>query len=153
MPEGFQSLPEANNSQTQNTPDTLVAKILNKPQSTNTSGQGKGSVLPPEIKGWCWGASFWGPIWAVPNNVWIGLLTVVPYAGLIVSIILGLNGKKWAWQSRHWDSVEHFNKVQRRWAISGIIFFSFTILVLIIAFQYALSNLENTLGPEILNLL
>jgi len=154
MPEGFHSLPEVEDSQSQKTSlDPSVAKILNKPQQTNTSGQGKGSVVPPEIKGWCWGASLWGPIWATHNKVWIGLITVVPYIGLVASIVLGLYGKKWAWQSKHWDSVEHFNKVQKRWAIWGIVFFALTILLLIIITLRVLNKLQSQVGPEILNYL
>ena len=33
----------------------------------NTSGQGKASVLPAELKGWNWGAFFLHVIWGIGN--------------------------------------------------------------------------------------
>jgi hypothetical protein len=35
--------------------------------------------------------------------------------------VLGANGSKWAWRNGRWDSVEHFKRVQRLWAIWGLV--------------------------------
>ena len=35
----------------------------------NTSGQGKLSVVPREIKGWNWGAFLFGPLWLLSNTM------------------------------------------------------------------------------------
>jgi hypothetical protein len=78
------------------------------------------SPVPAGVRGWSWGALFFGWIWAVFNRVWIGLLTLVPGFGLILAIILAIKGREWAWASRSWDSVEHFQRVQRRWNLWGI---------------------------------
>jgi len=88
----------------------------------NTSGQGKQSIIPYEIQGWNWGAFLLTWMWGIGNNVWISFLTwiPVPLLGLIMSIVLGAEGSKWAWQSRRWDSVEHFNRTQRTWRNWGI---------------------------------
>lgn len=86
----------------------------------NTSGQGKNAVVPPEIKGWCWGAFLLSWIWAVSNRVWIGLLCFVPWIGIIAWIYLGLKGRELAWRKKKWESVEHFNAVQRKWSAWGI---------------------------------
>lgn len=86
----------------------------------NTSGQGKTAIVPTEIKGWNWGAfllSFW---WGIFNRVWISLLCLIPYAGIIMAFVLGAKGNEWAWQSKRWDSVEHFKKTQRTWRNWGI---------------------------------
>ena len=99
----------------------------------NTSGQGKTSAVPPEIKGWNWGAFFLNFIWAVGNKTWIGLLTIVPLVGYIVPIILGLKGNEWAWKNRRWKDIDHFKRVQKKWAIWGAsliipLFVSFAVL-------------------------
>jgi hypothetical protein len=39
----------------------------------NTSGQVKSAVVPKEIRGWNWGAFLGNGIWAIGNQVWIGL--------------------------------------------------------------------------------
>jgi hypothetical protein len=36
-------------------------------------------------------------------------------------LVLGAKGSTWAWRNGRWDSVEHFKRVQRRWAIWGAI--------------------------------
>lgn len=53
-----------------------------------------------------------------------GLLSLLgAFCGLLslpVSVVLGLKGNEWAWKNRRFDSVEHFKRVQRVWAIVGI---------------------------------
>jgi hypothetical protein len=87
----------------------------------NTSGQGKGHPIPDGVKGWSWGAFLLNWIWAIGNRTWIGLLAMFPYVGLIVMIWLGLRGRELAWQNKPWDSVEHFNTVQRKWSVWGVV--------------------------------
>jgi len=89
----------------------------------NTSGQGSTAIVPPEIKGWNWGAFFLNWISAIGNKTWIGLLALVPYAGFIMAIVLGVKGSEWAWQNRQWESVEQFKATQRVWAIWGLALF------------------------------
>lgn len=86
----------------------------------NTSGMGKFHDLPDGIAGWSWGGFVFSWIWAAANGTWLGLLALIPGIGLIVRVMLGVNGRKWAWQNKRWDSVEHFNRVQRRWSIVAI---------------------------------
>ncbi len=49
------------------------------------------------------------------------MLALIPYVGLIMAIVLGVKGREWAWKNKRWDSVEHFNRVQRLWSIWGAI--------------------------------
>lgn len=88
----------------------------------NTSGSGSGAYLPDEASGWCWGAFFWGWIWSIFNRTWIGLLALIPMVNIPVAVMLGLKGRQWAWQNRQWDDVEHFNRVQRYWSLTGLLF-------------------------------
>lgn len=92
-----------------------------------SSGLGTGTAVPAELKGWNWGAFLLTWIWGIGNNVWIALLAllgIIPYIGwvahLTMAIILGLRGSEWAWQSKTWDSLEHFRKTQRNWMWWGI---------------------------------
>ncbi len=85
----------------------------------NTSGKGKASIVPPEIKGWNWGAFFLNFIWSVGNRTWIGLLTLVPLVGYIMPIILGYKGNEWAWKNKRWKNIDHFKRTQKKWAIWG----------------------------------
>jgi hypothetical protein len=77
--------------------------------------------MPPEIGGWNWGAFLLNWIWGIGNNTYIALLTLVPIFGLIMPFVLGAKGSRWAWRNGRWDSVEHFKRVQRNWAIWGAI--------------------------------
>jgi len=91
----------------------------------NTSGQGKTAIVPDEIKGWSWGAFFLNWIWAVGNKTWIGLLSLLPYVGWVMVFMLGIKGREWAWKNKEWESVEHFQRVQKKWTLWGIGIFVF----------------------------
>lgn len=73
-------------------------------------------ALPEGVRGWSWGAFLLNWIWAVGNSTWIGLLALVPVVNIPVVFWLGMNGREMAWRNRHWDSLEHFNRVQRQWS-------------------------------------
>lgn len=78
------------------------------------------AALPDGVAGWSWGAFLLNWIWAIGNRTWIGLLTLVPLVGLVMAVVLGFKGREWAWKNRPWDSVEHFNAVQKKWSFWGV---------------------------------
>ena len=90
-------------------------------EQRNQSNQTK--EVPPEIKGWSWGAFFLNWIWAIGNKTWIGLLAIIPWIGIIVAIVLGFKGREWAWKNKEWESIEHFNRVQKKWSYWGVVIF------------------------------
>ena len=98
----------------------------------NTSGQGASAIVPDEIKGWSWGGFLLNWIWAIGNQVWIGLLGLVPCLNVIMMIVLGVKGNEWAWQNRKWESVEQFKKVQGIWVKWGLILLAVSIVLSII---------------------
>jgi len=61
------------------------------------SGQGKNSVIPPEIKGWNWGAFFLNALWGIGNSTYIALLMFVPFVNFIMPFVLAIKGNQWAW--------------------------------------------------------
>jgi len=83
------------------------------------SVQAQGAI-PAGVTGWSWGAFLLNWIWAIGNKTWIGLLALVPFVGFVMAIVLGVKGREWAWQNGKWESVEHFNRVQKKWSIWGI---------------------------------
>src|ERR1700751_2453720 len=87
-------------------------------------------IVPAEIDRWNWGAFLLNWIWGIGNNTFIALLTLIPFFGLVMPFVLGAKGGAWAWRNGRWDSVAHFKRVQRLWAIwgcviwlAGVIFF------------------------------
>lgn len=92
---------------------------MNNTMEENSSGQGEKAALPKELDRWNWGAFFLNAIWGVGNKTYVALLALVPVVNIFMMIALGLNGNKWAWKNREWKSVEHFQKVQKRWNAAG----------------------------------
>jgi hypothetical protein len=87
----------------------------------NTSGMGSRASVPRELGEWNWGGFLLTWVWGIGNNVWWSFLVFIPYLGvLVMPWVLAFKGNEWAWQSRHWDSVEHFKRVQHAWAKWGL---------------------------------
>jgi hypothetical protein len=75
--------------------------------------------IPPEVDRWNWGAFLLNWIWGLGNNTWVALLALVPFVGFVMMFVLGAKGSAWAWRNARWQSVDHFRRVQRYWAIAG----------------------------------
>ena len=85
----------------------------------NQSGMGdRCNTIPWEIEGkWNWGAFLFPVIWGLWNHVYQALLCFIPIFGFFYNFYLGSKGNRLAWKYRYWESVAHFQKVQRRWAL------------------------------------
>ena len=92
------------------------------------------SELPKELKRFNWGACLLPWIWGIGNNVrvalwgllcflmWIPVIGAIIALGLLIfQIWLGINGNRLAWNSKRWNNIEHFNDVQRKWAMWSVI--------------------------------
>lgn len=90
-------------------------------EKTYVSGLGKDSVVPPEIKGWNWGAFLLNWIWGIGNSTYIAFLMFVPLVNIVMFFVLGAKGNEWAWRNRTWRDVEHFKQTQRKWRNAGLI--------------------------------
>jgi TPR repeat protein len=110
----------------------------------NTSGQGKSAIVPPEIDRWNWGAFLLNWIWGLGNRVYIALLMFVPFVNIVMSFVLGAKGSAWAWKNRRWESVEHFKRVQRLWAIAGVIVLALAIAMGVGVFFAVSSMMKNS---------
>ncbi|TCJ11620.1 zinc ribbon domain-containing protein [Parasulfuritortus cantonensis] len=110
IPTSAQNCPHCGAQQTLAAASTSVP-----PQAASLSA----SALPEGIKGWSWGAFWLSWVWAIFNKTWIGLLALIPLVNLVMMVILGLKGREWAWRNKAWPSVEHFNRVQKKWSLAG----------------------------------
>ena len=117
--------PETENAGPPELPEpATVVMTMNPPEPPQAppaaSPPAASKEVPPGIAGWSWGAFLWNWIWAIFNNTWIGLLALIPGVNLVMIFVLGFKGREWAWKNKQWDSVEHFNRVQRKWSLWGI---------------------------------
>ena len=87
----------------------------------NTSGQGAAAAVPAEVDRWNWGAFLLNWIWGIGNNTFIAFLMFVPLVNAVMPFVLGVKGSAWAWRNKRWESIEHFQRVQRQWAMWGAI--------------------------------
>jgi hypothetical protein len=120
--------------------------------------------IPPELDRWNWGAFLLNWIWGIGNNTFIALLVLIPGVGLVMMIVLGAKGSRWAWRNGRWDSIEHFKRVQHQWtkwaviiylgcAVLGVAFFGgiFSILKNSEAYQLGAARLQaSTEAAELL---
>ena len=60
-------------------------------------------------------------IWGLGNKTYIALLMFVPIVNFVMPFVLGAKGNEWAWRNRRWDSIEHFQATQRKWAKWGVV--------------------------------
>lgn len=131
-----------------------MSNIYNAPASDvltdteNTSGMGKNATIPDGIKGWSWGAFMFNWIWAIGNRTWIGLAAFIPYVGFIFAILLGIKGREWAWRNKRWDSIEHFQKVQRRWSLWSLVFVGIAVIGIVAAIAIPAYNEYVTLAAQ-----
>lgn len=111
--------------------------------SVNDSGSGKEAVLPAEASGLSWGAFFFNWIWGLFNSVHIALLALIPFVGFVVAIWLLFAGRRLAWENKRWDSIEHFNRVQKRWGMAGLALFILVIALYTMLFINALNSVQD----------
>jgi hypothetical protein len=91
--------------------------------------------VPEEIKGLNWGAFLLSGIWAIFNQVWIGLLAFVPCISIFVMIYLLIKGNELAWNGpRQWESVDQFKAVQAAWLKWGLIALAVSIVLNLLYF-------------------
>ena len=109
---------------------------------------------PNQITGlekWNWGAFSYGWIWGAANKCYIALLQLipVPFVSLIVSILLGIYGNRWAYKQGDVKDVRTFQAIQKTWNIAGLICFilqAAAVLSLILSFLLGSVTLLGILG-------
>jgi hypothetical protein len=100
------------------------------------------AVVPEEVKGLNWSALILNWVWAIGNQVWIGLLALIPPIAPFVAVYLLIKGNELAWNGpRQWESVEQFKATQavwQKWAI-GVLILSVVLTLAWVAFVFFLT--------------
>lgn len=109
--------------------DVKNALIEGNCNLSNTSGFENLTTAPIEIEKWNWGGFLAPILWGVGNKVWVAFATWVPFFGFFVHFVIGVYGNKWAWQNCRWKNVEQFHQTQKKWAIFGLLFLFFQIIL------------------------
>ena len=52
-------------------------------------------------------------------RIWFILVRVI--CVLTLSVIFGIFGNRWAWKYKKWESIQHFEFVQKNWKQAGFI--------------------------------
>lgn len=95
---------------------------------------------------WNWGAFGLYPIWGFFNGCWWAILIAIfggAFFGIIINIIFGIYGTRWAWNNGTWNSYEEFEKSQESWSMAGIICFCLQLLAFFIFIAYQVSLLSS----------
>lgn len=103
--------------------------------------------VPENLNKFSWGGFILGWIWGVCNGVYWSLLQFIPFVNLIVTILLGVKGRKSAWESssKKWSSPEEFERIQHSWDKAGLILFIISIVltfIYLIVFLCVFNNLS-----------
>lgn len=87
---------------------------------------------------WNWGGFFFHWIFSVCHKVYWPLIALVfPIAVPVIMIIAAMNGNKWAWNSRRWESLEECKRVQLQWRNWGLgIYTGLFVFFLLMISQY-----------------
>ena len=77
-----------------------------------------------ELGKWNWGAFLLTWIWGIGNRVWVALLALVPIVGIVMMVVLGIKGNRWAWEHGRWSTVAEFRRSQRRWVWAALVVYA-----------------------------
>lgn len=90
------------------------------------------NAKPDNLNKWSWGAFAIYPIWGLFNGCWWTLLIGVFLSWFwpIPNIIMGIYGRRWAWENKTWENIEVFENSQKNWNTAGIIIFCLNLVTL-----------------------
>lgn len=106
-------------------------RIYSAPDNFGKANTYTQADIDKTLEKWNWGAFFCSWLWAICHRIYWPIIMIligcIPYIGqvgnLCISVYLGLNGSKWAWESGKYKDFESFLRVQRQWTIGGLIWF------------------------------
>ena len=95
--------------------------------------------VPPQLRGWHWGAFFLSWIWALAHRQWLWAVLGL-FIPLIPSIYLGAKGKEIAWEQADGKSVAEVVKEERTWTIVGLVLFALFAVLIALSFAFGGSS-------------
>lgn len=91
-----------------------------------------------------WGAFLLTWIWGVGNAVPAAFLALIPPFTPFIALLLLFKGNQWAWKRKRWRDLNHFKRVQTRWAIVGFTVWTIFPLTLMGLSYIGISSLKNS---------
>lgn len=133
--------------------EEVMAETRNQAASLaiNTSGAGAGTAIPRDARGLSWGGFVLPWLWGPFNGTWAGLLGLLPVVQIGISIWLLIKGRQLAWQHKRWQSLEHFQRIQRNWSIAALVVLLANLLLVGIATKTVMdarTAMQSTLQSE-----
>lgn len=110
---------------------------------TDTKVDATGAATPAATGRWNWGAFLMTWIWGLGNGTYIALLALLPVVNIVMAVILGIKGGRWAWKNRRWENVEQFTRVQALWTAFGFGLLAGCVLVLAIVVVLLIVTFNN----------
>lgn len=96
----------------------------------------EGTEIEKELSKWNWGAFFLNWFWGIFNKSYLALFALIPVFGCLWAWVCGVEGNKWAWENKKWESIEHFQKDQREWAMIGTLLLGIPSIVFLLFFIF-----------------
>lgn len=87
-----------------------------------------GREEPRNLDSFNWGAFLLNWIWSIGHGVYWGLLSLIPYVGIIPAIILGVKGNREAWTKFN-GTAREFEEKEAEWTKWGVIVFVVTFVL------------------------
>jgi len=89
--------------------------------------------VPIKIIKWNWSAFLLNWIWGLGNNVYISLLTFIPFIGFLMPFILGFNGIPEKYKdltSHHKEDIEKYHLIDMNGSNKNVIFYGILVLLI-----------------------
>ena len=150
-PENFQPKNRNNGDSVPQRPQRpLPPRKKKRKDIINNSGQGDVPVVKVVTDKFNWGAFFFTWIWGICYKKWITLIIIpcsfIPLVPLGLCIWFGIQGNKWAWQSKRYRSIQEFHEIHKKWAIAGLSLFIAGIVVTILAYASIFASMYAMMG-------
>lgn len=88
---------------------------------------------PQELKGFNWGAFALPLFWGISNKVYLALICLIPYIGIIVNIYFGIFGNSYAWKGGRFKTAKECMECQKVWNKWGLTIFIVYMIIIILA--------------------
>lgn len=85
-----------------------------------------------------WGAFFYCIPWGIANHCYIPLLALIPGLNLVIIILSGFKGNKWAMEKNTYRDMEEFSRIQETWNRAGKFMFFISLVIFIVVFALAM---------------
>ena len=123
----FSNFTSINNNAKYNTNQTIHTEKVNTNQNYDVHNP------PQELKGFNWGAFALPLFWGLSNKVYLALICLIPYIGIIVNIYFGIFGNSYAWKGGRFKTPKECMECQKVWNKWGLTIFIVYMIIIVLA--------------------